>query len=79
VRISALCFYLGLSERTVQRWRKEGLRDGRKNSKKKVARKLSAEEEQKVYEARNVSIKLSLFSKKIYATVSLSGFKTSAA
>ena len=28
---------------------------------------------------RNVSIKLSLFSKKIYATVSLSGFKTSAA
>ena len=51
MRISALCFYLGLSERTVQRWKKEGLRDRRKNSKKKVARKLSAEEEQEVYEA----------------------------
>ena len=51
VRISVLCFYLGLSARTVQRWKKEGLKDRRKNAKKKVVRKLTAEEEQKIYEA----------------------------
>lgn len=49
VRLSVLCLYLGLSERTVQRWKK-GLKDKRKNAKKKVVRKLTAEEEQKIYE-----------------------------
>jgi hypothetical protein len=30
VRQKVLCFYLGLSERTVQRWKKNGLKDRRK-------------------------------------------------
>lgn len=50
VRQKVLCFYLGLSERTVQRWKKDGLRDRRKKADKSVVRKLTKEEEQEIYE-----------------------------
>lgn len=44
---------VGISVRSLQRWRTEGLIDGRKGAAKNTARKLSAEEEDAVYRAAN--------------------------
>lgn len=42
----AICELLGLSRRTIQNWRRKGLRDRRKGSPRAVAHRLSAEEEE---------------------------------
>ena len=49
VRPSTLCNHLGISVRTIQRWKKDGLKDKRKGAEKKVANKLSQEEELRIY------------------------------
>ena len=41
VRLAIFCMYIGISERTIQRWNKDGIEDKRKGSDKKVVRKLS--------------------------------------
>ncbi len=50
VRLSELAKYFQLSERTIQRWNRNGTGDQRKGAKKSVPRKLSEEERDKVYE-----------------------------
>ena len=49
VRISTICEYIGINERTYERWRKEnGLIDKRKGAKKFVANKLNEQERDEV-------------------------------
>ena len=40
VHQKTLCKYLGISVRTIQRWRKNGTADKRKGSERKIPRKL---------------------------------------
>lgn len=47
------CDLVGISVRTLQRWRREGLRDARKGAAKNTARKLSPEESEVVYQTAN--------------------------
>ncbi|HHU36675.1 MAG TPA: IS3 family transposase [Treponema sp.] len=49
VRIAVLCTYVGISERTIQRWNQNGIDDKRKGAPKQVVRKLSEEERDKIY------------------------------
>ena len=49
VRLSILSKHLGISERTIQRWNKNGVDDHRKGSAKNVARKLSEGERDELY------------------------------
>ena len=50
VQQKTLCKYLGISVRTIQRWRKNGTTDKRKGSERKIPRKLSPEERLKIYQ-----------------------------
>jgi putative transposase len=50
---SAACDLVGLSVRTLQRWRSSGLKDARKGAAKVTARKLTPEETEAVYQAAN--------------------------
>ena len=45
-----LCKYLGISVRTIQRWRKNGTADKRKGSERKIPRKLKPEERRRIYQ-----------------------------
>jgi putative transposase len=49
VRLTILCFHIGISERTIQRWNKDGIIDKRKGAEKQVVRKLTDEERDEVY------------------------------
>lgn len=49
VRLSILSKYLGISERTIQRWNKNGVDDKRKGAVKDVPRKLSVSERDELY------------------------------
>jgi len=49
VRLSILCHYIGVSERTIQRWNVHGVDDKRKGAEKQVVRKLSEEERENLY------------------------------
>ena len=49
----AICELLGLSRRTVQNWRRNGLRDRRKGSPRSVAHRLSAAEEELFFTVAN--------------------------
>ena len=50
-----LCKYPGNSVRTIQRWRKNVTADKRKGSERKITRKLTPEERQKIYPARDLN------------------------
>jgi len=47
-RYSKCCEVVGISLRTLQRWKKDGMRDNRKGAKKRVVRKLPPEREQEI-------------------------------
>lgn len=49
VRIAVLCAYIGISERTIQRWNVSGIDDKRKGAEKRVVRKLSDQERDEIY------------------------------
>jgi len=49
VRLTELAKFSGISERSIQRWKKTGIRDKRKGSAKSVPRKLSEEERERIY------------------------------
>ena len=49
VRLSTLCKYLEISTRTIQRWKKDGLKDRHKGDEKSIPKKLSKEEELAIY------------------------------
>jgi putative transposase len=49
VRLSVLCRYIGVSERTIQRWNLNGVDDKRKGAPKSVVRKLSESEREELY------------------------------
>lgn len=49
VRLAVLCMYIGISERTIQRWNKEGIEDKREGAQKQVVRKLTDAERDEVY------------------------------
>ena len=42
--------YLGISARTIQRWRKNGTADKRKGFERKIPRKLITEERRRIYQ-----------------------------
>lgn len=48
VSLERTCIFLGVSIRTIQRWKKFGLNDKRLGSKRFIPRKLSADEEKKI-------------------------------
>ena len=50
VHQKTLCKYLGISVRTIQRWRKNGTADKRKGSERKIPRKLTPEERRRIYQ-----------------------------
>ena len=50
-----VCRLMGTPPKTLQNWRREGLKDRRKGSARYVAHRLSAEEEQRFYEAANTT------------------------
>ena len=50
VHQKTLCKYLGISARTIQRWRKNGTADKRKGSERKIPRKLTPEERRRIYQ-----------------------------
>ena len=50
VHQKTLCKYLGISARTIQHWRKNGTEDKRKGSERKIPRKLTTEERQRIYQ-----------------------------
>ena len=50
VQQKTLCKYLGISVRTIQRWRKNGTADKRKGSERKIPRKLKPEERRRIYQ-----------------------------
>ena len=50
VHQKTLCKYLGISVRTIQRWRKNGTADKRKGSERKIPRKLKPEERRRIYQ-----------------------------
>ena len=50
VHRKTLCKYLGISVRTIQRWRKNGTADKRKGSERKIPRKLTPEERRRIYQ-----------------------------
>ena len=50
---STICGFLEISPKTIQNWRKNGLRDLRKGSARYVAHRLSREEEQAFYDMAN--------------------------
>lgn len=47
------CLLIGITQRTIQNWRKLGLRDRRKGSARVVAHKLSSDEEERIYQVAN--------------------------
>ncbi len=49
VRLSVMCRYIGVSERTIQRWNLNGVDDYRKGAPKRVVRKLSEDEREEIY------------------------------
>ena len=49
VRMKTLCNYIGVSQRTIERWQKNGFEDRRRGSSRKVPRKLSEEENERIY------------------------------
>lgn len=49
VRLSVLSEHLGISQRTIQRWNRNGVEDQRKRAVKNVARKLSEHERDEIY------------------------------
>jgi len=49
VRLSVLSEHLGISQRTIQRWNRNGVEDQRKGAVKNVARKLSEHERYEIY------------------------------
>jgi len=49
VRLVVFCTYIGISERTIQRWNQCGIDDKRKGAKKKVARKLTEHEKDEMF------------------------------
>jgi transposase len=49
------CEVVEISGRTLQRWKREGMEDKRKGSKKKVVRKISAEKREEIIEVCNSS------------------------
>jgi len=49
VRMKTLCSYIGVSQRTIERWQKDGVEDRRRGSSRKVPRKLSEEENERIY------------------------------
>ena len=49
VRLSVLCRYIGVSERTIQRWNLYGVEDKRKGAEKQVVRKLTEAERDEIY------------------------------
>ena len=50
VHQKTLCKYLGISVRTIQRWRKNGTADKRKGFERKIPRKLTTEERRRIYQ-----------------------------
>ena len=50
VHQKTLCEYLGISGRTIQRWRKNGTADKRKGFERKIPRKLTTEERRRIYQ-----------------------------
>lgn len=50
VRLAILCMHIGISERTIQRWSKEGIDDKREGAQKRVVRKLTEDERDEVYQ-----------------------------
>jgi len=50
VRLSILCKYIGVSERTIQRWNKFGIDDKRKGAKKHIPRRLTKKEKELIYQ-----------------------------
>ena len=55
VHQKTLCEYLGISVRTIQRWRKNGTAEKRKGSERKITRKVTPEERRKIYPARDLN------------------------
>lgn len=49
VRLAVLCTYIGISDRTIQRWNRDGIDDKRKGAEKHVVRKLSKQERDEIY------------------------------
>jgi len=49
VRMKTLCSYIGVSQRTIERWQKDGVEDRRRGSSRKVPRKLTEEENERIY------------------------------
>lgn len=49
VRLAVLCIYIGVSERTIQRWNTGGIDDKRKGAEKNVVRKLTEDECDEIY------------------------------
>ena len=47
------CALIGISRRTLQRWRIEGLGDRRKGAVKRIPRQLSEEERERLYQTAN--------------------------
>jgi transposase InsO family protein len=44
-----MCKFLGISERTIERWNKYGIKDNRKGTQKSVPRKLTEAEKEEIY------------------------------
>lgn len=68
-REEAACELVGLSVRTLQRWRNGGGVDGRKGAPKTTARKLSPEEREAVYQAANQEHLADLTAEQVVATL----------
>lgn len=49
-RLSSICKFLGISVRTIQRWKKSNLIDKRKGSKRQIPHKLAEFERQQIIE-----------------------------
>jgi hypothetical protein len=47
--MKTLCNYIGVSQRTIERWQKNGFEDRRRGSSRKVTRKLTEEENERIY------------------------------
>jgi len=68
-REEAACELVGLSIRTLQRWRSGNKVDGRKGAPKATARKLSPEETEAVYQAANQERLADLTAEQVVATL----------
>lgn len=68
-RQEAACELLGVSTRTLQRWRSGNKVDGRKGAPKETARKLTPQEREEVYQAANQERLADLTSEQVVATL----------